>query len=73
MPTHRTEAVHVTSHGMVTRTGRQVVAFDLKALEKVKPKAHKQYLKEKREEGRREGWRTKEERNGKEKEEERKK
>lgn len=73
MPMHRTAAVHVISHGMVTPTGRQVVAFDLKALEKVKPEAHKQYLREKREEGRREGWRTKEERNGKEKEEERKK
>lgn len=58
---------------MVTPTERQVITFDLKVLEKVKPKSLKQYLKDKREEGRREGWRTKEESEGKEKEEERKK
>lgn len=58
---------------MVTPTERQVITFDLKVLEKVKPKSLKQYLKDKREEGRREGWRTKEESEGKEKEEGRKK
>lgn len=36
----------------------------MKALERVKPKSHKQYSKEKREEGRREGWGREEERKG---------